>query len=315
MIGPALLLVALAQIGAAGDAAPAEASAAPTASEPSVDDEAALAAALSEEDPAGDASIAEVIVKTTPSEARRRQESAEAVHVVNLSRARQQTSDLGEALARTPGVGVRRNGGLGSDATLSLNGLQGDQVRVFLDGVPLQFAGYPAGAINIPVNLIEHLDVYRGVVPISFGADALGGAINLVTNQSDETRASGSYQVGSFGTLRATLNGRHRHEPSGALLGASAFFDSARNDYWMDDRPLPTPEGGTVYRTLRRFHDGYRAYGGNIEAGVVDRAWARRLLVQAFFSSYDKELQHNAVMSVPYGEVTYGESIYGASAR
>ena len=66
---------------------------------------------------------------------------------------------------------------------------------------------------------------------------------------------------------------------------------------------------------MRRFNDGYLSYGGTLELGVVDQPWARRLTVQAFASTYDKELQHNQVMTVPYGEVEYGESVYGVTGR
>lgn len=257
----------------------------------------------------------EVVARSKRSEARRLQESAEAVTVVDTRKARQQSADLGEVLARTQGVGVRRDGGLGSNATISLNGLQDEQVRIFLDGVPLRYAGFPFGLANIPVSLVERIEIYRGVVPIRFGADALGGSINVVTDPSYETHAGASYQVGSFGTHRATANGRYRHEGTGLVLGANAFVDSARNDYMMDDRQLSTKEGRTIVQSVRRNHDAYRAYGGNVEVGVVDRKWARRLILQGFAATYDKELQHNAVMTLPYGEIEYGETLYGATLR
>jgi hypothetical protein len=50
-----------------------------------------------------------------PSEVDERQRSAEAVTVVETELAKRQTAELGEVLARTQGVGVRRAGGLGSD--------------------------------------------------------------------------------------------------------------------------------------------------------------------------------------------------------
>jgi vitamin B12 transporter len=261
-----------------------------------------------------DAAPVEVMVQGTISEAKRLQDSAEAVSVVDLSEARQQTADLGEVLARTQGIVVRRSGGLGSESTLSLNGLDGDQIRYFLDGVPLELSGYPFGATNVPVNLTERIEVYRGVVPIRFGADALGGAINLVTDQRYTSRASASYQVGSYGVHRATLAGRHRDDPTGLVVGGAAFLDVAENDYEVDVE-IPDKRGRLSPATVERFHDGYLAAGGTLEAGVVDRPWAKRLLLRGFVSSYDKELQHNAVMTVPYGEVRYDESVFGGTAQ
>ncbi|WP_437975207.1 TonB-dependent siderophore myxochelin receptor MxcH [Sorangium sp. So ce295] len=257
----------------------------------------------------------EVLVTGGRTEAERLQQSAEAVNVIDTRKVKAQSADLGEVLARTQGVAVRRNGGLGSSTRFSLNGLYDDQIRFLLDGVPLDVAGYPFGIENVPVSLVDQVEVYRGVVPIRLGADALGGAVNLVSDQRYETRAGASYQAGSFGTYRVTADGRVHHEPTGLVLGAASFFDITENNYEVDvevndDRGLLRPA------TLPRFHDGYRAYGGTLEAGVVGRPWARRLLLSGFSSTYDKELQHNGLMTPPpYGEVTYGETVHGATAR
>ncbi len=257
---------------------------------------------------------AEVTIHVTRSEAQRLQQSAEAVSVVDTRKAQAQSADLGEVLARTQGVAIRRDGGLGSEARFSLNGLYDDQIRFFLDGVPLDLAGYPFGIANLPVNAVERVEIYRGVVPVRFGADALGGAVNVVSDQSYESHLGASYQVGSFGTHRATLDGRYRHEASGFVIGGASFLDVAKNDYRVDVE-IPNEVGRLFPATVPRFHDGYRAYGATLELGVVDVPWARRLTLQAFASTYDKELQNNLVMTVPYGEVTYGETVYGATAR
>jgi vitamin B12 transporter len=256
----------------------------------------------------------EVTVRGGRSEAQRLMRSAEAVTVVDTRRAKQQSADLGEVLARTQGIAIRRDGGLGSSTRFSLNGLQNEQIRFFLDGIPLDVAGYPFGVANVPVNLIERVEVYRGVVPIRYGADALGGALNLVTDSRYATHLSASYQIGSFGTHRATVNGRYRHDASGLIVGASAFADKSENDYRVDVQ-APGPDSRLVPANVRRFHDGYRAFGGALEVGVVDRPWAKRLLVRGYATTYDKELQHNLIMAFPYGQVANGESVYGATAR
>jgi len=258
--------------------------------------------------------LAEVTVQVRRSEKQRLQQSAEAVNVVDTRPAQRQTADLGEVLARTQGVAIRRDGGLGSDARFSLNSLYDDQIRFFLDGVPLDVSGFAFGIANVPVNLVQRVEVYRGVVPVRFGADALGGAVNLVSDQEYETHLGASYQIGSFGTQRATLDGRYRHEPTGMMIGGAAFLDLAENDYPIDVE-VPDERGRLFPATVSRFHDGYRAYGGMLEAGIVDQSWAKRLTLQVFASTYDKELQHNVVMTVPYGEVEYGETVYGATGR
>jgi TonB family protein len=258
--------------------------------------------------------VVEVRVHGAPSEAQRLQRSAEAVTVIDTAKAKRQAADLAEVLARTQGVSIRREGGLGSSMRFSLNGLEDEQVRFFLDGVPFDVAGYPFGIENVPVNLVSRVEVYRGVVPIRFGADALGGAVNLVSDTSYETHAGASYQVGSFDTHRVTVNGRYRNEPTGIVLGTEAFFDTAENDYEVDVESADAL-GQTFAVTVPRFHDAYRARGVRLETGVVDRPWAERLLVRAFYSGYDKEQQHNPVMTTPYGEVEDSETVYGVTGR
>lgn len=256
----------------------------------------------------------DVTVAGERSAMQRLQESAEAVNVVDTRKARQETSDLGDVLARTQGVSVRRMGGLGSHTRFALNGLEDDQVPTFLDGVPLEVAGFPFQMANIPVMFVERVEIYRGVVPIRFGAHALGGALNLVTDQSHRPRLTTSYQVGSFGTHRFTLEGRHHDEKTGVVAAASGFFDVAQNNYEVDVE-VPDERGRLHPETVPRFHDRYLARGASLEIGVIERPWAKRLTIKGFSTGYDQELQHNIVMTVPYGEARFGETVHGLSAR
>jgi vitamin B12 transporter len=253
--------------------------------------------------------LAEVTVRVT-STASRLRESAEAVHVIELENAQRRTADLGETLARSAGVAVQRAGGLGSDTRFGLNGLEGDQIRFFVDGVPLGFAGFSFGFANVPVNFVERIEIYRGVVPSRFGADALGGAVNLVSEgPSFGSRAAGSYQTGSFDTHRLTLDANHVFDSNGLFVRANAFGDSTANDYAIDV-DVPNALGQVSRARVHRFHDGYRAGGVGVEAG-----WLGQLSVRAFVTASDKEVQHDPLMINPYGEVTSRTRNAGVYAR
>jgi vitamin B12 transporter len=260
------------------------------------------------------AAATEVQVRGARSDAQRLERSAEAVTVIDTRLAKQQAADLGEVLARSPGVAVQREGGLGSPTRFALNGQYDEQIRMFIDGVPLEEAGYAVGIADVPVNLIERIEVYRGVVPIRFGADALGGAVNLVTDPRLRSRLNASYQLGSFGTLRATSTGRAYDAATGFVAGGSMFLDVAKNNYEVDVG-VPGSDGRVSTRTVTREHDAYRALGGHLELGVVDRAWARRLMLRAFASSQDKEYQHNQTMTAPYGALRSNNHVLGATLQ
>jgi outer membrane cobalamin receptor len=250
---------------------------------------------------------------TADSEADRARQSAEAVTTYDTGEARRQSADLGTVLGRIEGVSVARNGGLGTEARLSLNGFSGEQVRVFVDGVPLELAGFSFGVTSVPVTLVDRIEVYRGVVPLRFGADALGGALNLVTaSRHLGTGASGSLEVGSFSTYRGAVSAHHRDRGTGSFGAITAYFDGTRNDYDVAVE-VPDDTGRLHEAIVPRFHDGYAARGLVLDLGVVDKPWLRHLVLRAFYSEYDKELQHNTDMTVPYGAVRYGESVLGAT--
>lgn len=249
------------------------------------------------------------------SEAELLRRSAQAVTVVELEEARRESADLGEVLARTEGVSVRRTGGLGSQSRLSLNGLTNDQIRFFLDDVPLAYAGFPSGVANIPVDFVERVDVYRGVVPIHLGADALGGALNIITLAPRRGgRVAATYQTGSFGTLRTSVSGFYGDAPTGAYVHLSGFHDEADNDYPVDVE-VPDARGRLAPATVYRFHDRYLARGARLEVGVRDRAWAKRLSVQGFYTGTRRELQNNVVMTLPYGEARTRRDTGGGTLR
>ncbi|SEU34893.1 TonB family C-terminal domain-containing protein [Myxococcus fulvus] len=246
------------------------------------------------------------------SDAERQRQSAEAVKVVSVQRARARSVDMGQVLAAQEGVEVRRTGGLGSSASFTLNGLTDDQVRFFLDGVPLDLSGYPFGIANVPVNLVDSIQLYRGVVPIRYGADALGGAVNL-TSTPLEPGAHGavSLQGGAFGTFRLTLGGGYKPAPTGFYARAHFFADTTKNNYAIDVEAADD-RGNLRPVTVKRFHDGYEALGGGVEVGFTELSWADRVVLRAFGSRNDKELQHNLVMAAPYGEATYDADSLGA---
>ncbi|WP_241759354.1 TonB-dependent siderophore myxochelin receptor MxcH [Pyxidicoccus parkwayensis] len=249
------------------------------------------------------------------SEVERMRNSAEAVRVIEMQQVQREAADLGQVLARTEGIGVRRVGGLGSRARFSLAGFTDEQIRFFIDGVPLELAGYGPEFANVPVNLVQRMEVYQGVVPARFGADALGGAVQFITTEKlGGTKAAASYEFGSFNTHRLTLSGSHLNEASGLYARASAFFDSTPNNYRVDVE-VPDEQGRLVSQTLPRFHDAYRAGGGSVEAGFTGLPWAHRLLLRAFASTTAKELQHGATMDTPYGDVDSASASAGATLR
>ena len=117
------------------------------------------------------------------------------------------TKTLSEALAKAPGMKIRESGGVGSDMAVTMDGFSGKHVKVFIDGVPQEGVGSSFGLNNIPVNFADRIEIYRGVVPVGFGADAIGGIINIVTpRRQRKWFMDASYSYGSFNTHKSYVN-------------------------------------------------------------------------------------------------------------
>lgn len=110
---------------------------------------------------------------------------------------------LVELLSGVPGVIVNTNGAPTGLATLSLRGAASRQVRINLDGVPLnQATNGVVDLSGIPLSLVERIEINRTTAGILAGSAAVGGTVNIVTLGGD---SSLSVAVGSAGEERYAL--------------------------------------------------------------------------------------------------------------
>lgn len=246
----------------------------------------------------------EGVVVQGKSDAKIKREEAFNVASISTEPVQNTSANLDEVLNTNPGIHIRKEGGLGSRFNLSLNGLSGRQVRFFIDGLPIENYGSTFGINNIPVNLVERVEVYKGVVPVYLGGDALGGAVNLVTGQSTQQYLDASYSIGSFNTHKLALDGQYIEPSSGFILKTSGFYNYSDNDYTIDVR-IPDPETGTYgeEQEVSRFHDAYESRMIKLETGFRDKSFADELLVGLSLADNDDEVQHGVSMDRVFGRV------------
>ena len=215
------------------------------------------------------------------------------------------TKNLSDALAKAPGLKLRESGGVGSDMSLMLDGFSGKHVKVFIDGVPQEGVGQAFGLNNIPVNFANRIEVYKGVVPVGFGTDAIGGVVNIVTNKRHQGWfADASYSYGSFNTHKS-------HIHFGQTLGhgftyeVNAFQNYSDNNYRVD-APVEDFETGRIDReqkvSVKRFNDTYHNEALVGKVGFVNRSWADRLMVGFTYAHVYKEIQTGVRQEIVYGE-------------
>lgn len=137
--------------------------------------------------------------------------NAVAVDVKGLGNS---TQNLSDALTRLPGMKLRESGGVGSDMQLMLDGFSGRHVKVFIDGVPQEGVVSSFSLNNIPVNFAERIEVYKGVVPVGFGTNALAvfrgstGEFRYVTQglpEQDSITSVGSTPYCENGSIYVSL--------------------------------------------------------------------------------------------------------------
>ena len=233
------------------------------------------------------------------------EQSTRAVTVIDAKKYYNRPATAISLINQSPGVRVRQDGGLGSKADFSINGISGRQVKFFINGIPADLLG-AGNRINIfPVNAIDHIEIYKGVVPIELGSDALGGAVNVVTRQQLNNYIDASYSIGSFNTHKAAIN-TWRSIGSNYFIQAGAFFNYTDNDYTIT-ADVPDAMGNPVKQQVKRFHDRYRDYYAQAEAGVIKKKWADLFSVNTSLYAMDKDVQNNVVMTEPYGAVTRDE--------
>ena len=128
-----------------------------------------------------------------------------ATSVINADRTPRAGESLPQLLSELPGMAVTRLGGLGASAFLSIRGSTWEQVRIYVDGVPLNLAaGGQVDLASIALGSIERIEIYRAMSPITAGTSALGGIVAITTRQPRVTAAEAEAGVGSFGTRFAS---------------------------------------------------------------------------------------------------------------
>lgn len=248
-------------------------------------------------------------------------ESGFAVNAVQTKKLANTSLDLNQVLNRSTGVNIREQGGMGSTFNFTLNGLSGRQIRFFLDGIPMESFGGGLTLNNIPVNLAERIEVYKGVVPVELGSDALGGAVNVITDQHTKKFLDASYSYGSFNTSKAALNGRYTDEKTGLMFNFSGFYNYSKNNYLMRNNPKydaaikVIEDGQIVEKDVRRFHDEYHSAMGQMDVGVRNKSWADIFTVGFMYNDLYKQIQTGASQNNVYGAAYQTGNFYMPSLK
>ena len=229
------------------------------------------------------------------------EKSAYNVAAIDATKLTHLNSNAADMLAKASGVKVRETGGVGAESQINLNGFTGQHVRTFVDGVPISRASsFQIG--NIPTELIDRIEIYKGVVPVTFGSDALGGAVNIVTRRSNAQYANLSYTFGSFNTHKSTLNvGAPLTDNIGIELNAYQSYSD--NSYKVLTHYLDLTKG--IYskdkQWFKRFHDRYHNEVIIGKVNIFKEPWADKLSFSLNYNQEYKQIQNANLMQIVFG--------------
>jgi vitamin B12 transporter len=120
-----------------------------------------------------------------------------------------------EALRNVPGVEIRRSGSYGKTSSITIRGANANQVQVLVDGVRVKSPTLgQVDLSDLSPDLIERIEIIRGAQSTLYGADAIGGVVNIITRKGagGPLQASVQQEVGNYDTLasRATVSGAYK---------------------------------------------------------------------------------------------------------
>ncbi|HUT77689.1 MAG TPA: TonB-dependent receptor plug domain-containing protein, partial [Polyangia bacterium] len=168
---------------------------------------------------------------------------------IDLAEEARGSSSVGEVLSEAAGVQVRRLGGPGSPAAVSIRGSTASQVPIYLDGVLLNAGGFPTVDLGtLSLDTLAEMEVYRGGAPLGVGQAGIGGAVVLKSRLIEEPVTEIALTGGSWSTGRLALLHLDRPGELGFLGVLSA--EGTRGDFFYLNRngTLHNPDDDRVER-------------------------------------------------------------------
>ncbi len=190
-----------------------------------------------------------------------------------------QSPVVSDILARTPGVQVTRNGGVGAATQVRIRGAETGHTVVLIDGVKLNDPSVTDSSYNFAnllVGEVSRIEVLRGAQSVLWGSQALGGVVNVLTEDPAEPfEASVKAEAGSFDTAYGRLSAGGRSDRASWRAGVGYY----------------TSGGISAFNAARggREADGYRNLGASAKArvGITDQL---SLDLRAFYSRGRNEI-------------------------
>ena len=157
--------------------------------------------------------LKEVVVTATKTE-KEPQDVTQSVTVITADDIQKSgATTAAEVIERTAGADVKDYGSKGSLSSINLRGANAEQVLVLLDGKRLNSAsagGFDMADLAVPLDQIDRIEIVRGPSSALYGADAVGGVINIITKKPGGASTTATGEAGSHGFRSFTLSNSNK---------------------------------------------------------------------------------------------------------
>jgi vitamin B12 transporter len=247
------------------------------------------------------------IVVTASDTAQAVDEVSKSLTTVTLREAEERDEySVAEALRDVPGLRVQQLGGPGAFFSIKMRGLRNEDTAILVDGLRLRDPSAPQGDFSgylsdLDIVNLDRIEVLRGSGSSLYGTNAVGGVINLVTDEGGgKTRGSLLFEGGSLGFFRARaqLAGGTESNRVAYSLGVShrnitrgVDGDDASRNTSGQGRVLfrLTPKATLTARvyasdSFLQLNDDPRPIAGTLPSGVIDAIPISRAELRRFES-------------------------------
>jgi outer membrane receptor protein involved in Fe transport len=216
----------------------------------------------------------------TASRRQRLLEASQSLAIIRPEEWTGTTKSVADVVAEQTGVQTRRYGGAGSFQTVSIRGVQGNEVQVLLDGIPLNSAmggAVDLGAIN--PDRIGEIEVYKGTTPGEFGGNAMGGVINIKSRTGIAAQSlSAQSAIGAYGYRKFSVENSHPFSERFNLFGSLCYVKSDNDWPYLDRNKTPYNTADDAVRSVE--NNRYDFFEGRLHPSLMlpgGRTWASGL--------------------------------------
>jgi vitamin B12 transporter len=184
------------------------------------------------------------------------------VVVIDRDRIRATSADsVEDLLRREGGIQLSRNGGPGQSAAVLIRGSSASNTLVLIDGVRIGSATLgQTDLAAISLAQVERIEIMRGPGSSLYGADAIGGVVNIVTRRGDGV----PYVHGNI------AGGNHKSgEAYAAVSGSDAMVDYALSVSGETSDGVSALRPGDQFGNYNPDDDGFSRYGLQAAGGFT----------------------------------------------